>query len=272
MSHICRLISSALPDHPSIISFRSESEPTSHLDHKPNNHREVQWSDSTDVGDFVKSAARSNQFRIVIGSEDSSKRESRSIEVSVPSFERRTFYLNLRLNQIKAQLRRLDEIKGSCDSEAHRSARVLALGGLAMLMTYWVLIARLTFWDVGWEVMEPVSYLSGLSMVILGYLWYACNFLTLDFSSYMFPRFLHQGREVSYSSVLDRSVSARRQKLYQSEGFDLERWSDLLVEEKSIRREIKKIAEDYGIEWGNEKDESSTTFNKKEKDEEKGRR
>ena len=58
-------------------------------------------------------------------------------------------------------------------------------------------------------------------------------------------RFLYQGREVSYSSVLDRSVSARRQALYKARGFDIDRWADLITEAKGLRREISKIAEDY---------------------------
>ena len=76
--------------------------------------------------------------------------------------------------------------------------------------------------------MEPVTYLSGLTMVIIGYLW-----------------FLYQGREVSYSSVLQHSVSARREALYKARGLDVERWLDLIGERKALRREIGKIAEDY---------------------------
>lgn len=53
--------------------------------------------------------------------------------------------------------------------------------------------------------MEPVTYLSGLTTVICGYLY-----------------FLYQGREVSYSSVLSSSLSARRQTLYVSRGFDIQ--------------------------------------------------
>lgn len=76
-------------------------------------------------------------------------------------------------------------------------------------------------------------------------------------------RFLYQGREVSYSSVLDRSVNARREALYQSHGyvflfagdggglvlngcrFDIDRWIDLVGEAKQVKREIAKIAADY---------------------------
>lgn len=82
--------------------------------------------------------------------------------------------------------------------------------------------------------MEPITYLSGLSTVVCGYLW-----------------FLYRGREVSYSSLLDSSVSARREALYRSRGFDIEKWVDLHSSAKSLKREISMIAQDYedGGEW-----------------------
>ena len=61
-------------------------------------------------------------------------------------------------------------------------------------------------------------------------------------------RFLYQGREVSYSSVLDRSISTRRAQLYKSRGLDVDKWSEMVLEEKALRREVSKIAEDYGVE------------------------
>jgi calcium uniporter protein, mitochondrial len=76
--------------------------------------------------------------------------------------------------------------------------------------------------------MEPITYLSGLSTVILGYLW-----------------FLYQGREVSYSSVLHHSISARRNALYDTRGFDIDLWVDRMKEVKEIKREITRIKEDY---------------------------
>lgn len=60
---------------------------------------------------------------------------------------------------------------------------------------------------------------------------------------------------MSYSSVLHRSVSTRRQALYKSHGFDVERWADLINEEKALRKEISKIAEDYDQHRGKEQDE-----------------
>lgn len=62
-------------------------------------------------------------------------------------------------------------------------------------------------------------------------------------------RFLYQGREVSYSSVLSTSILSRRQALYAARGFDVQRWSDLMDERKTLRREIQKIAMDYEVGW-----------------------
>jgi calcium uniporter protein, mitochondrial len=64
-------------------------------------------------------------------------------------------------------------------------------------------------------------------------------------SSHDYPRFLYQGREVSYSSVLHRSISARREALYKSRGFDIDRWLELVGEAKEVRSEIGRIAQDY---------------------------
>ena len=68
-------------------------------------------------------------------------------------------------------------------------------------------------------------------------------------------RFLYQGREVSYSSVLNQSVSARRQTLYKARGLDIERWHDLVAEARALKKEIGGIARDYGEEWQNREED-----------------
>jgi len=155
-----------------------------------------------------------------------------TIHVKVPSFHDRTHFLRARLGVVSSQLEKMSTLKFSCDRDAHRSARRIALSGFAALITYWTAVARLTFWDLGWETMEPVTYLSGLSTVICGYLW-----------------FLYQGREVSYSSILSTSISARRNALYLARGLDIARHADLDDERQTLVREIHKIALDYDVGW-----------------------
>ena len=64
-----------------------------------------------------------------------------------------------------------------------------------------------------------------------------------------FRRFLYQGREVSYSSILSTSISARRQALYTTRGLDLQRYVDLVEEKRALTREVAKIAVDYDVGW-----------------------
>ncbi|TFK25400.1 hypothetical protein FA15DRAFT_668468 [Coprinopsis marcescibilis] len=249
LSHVGRLITLSLAPATPIVSFRSASA----------KGLAFQWSDSTDVGDFIRDAARSAHFSICITysanerlresflrqeharplpvNRDSSTREANFdddvvetvIQVDVPTFADRTQYIRRRLSKIERELHSLESIKRECDVEAHRGARRMAVTGFGMLVVYWASVARLTFWDYGWDVMEPVTYLSGLSTVVLGYLW-----------------FLYQGREVSYSSVLSQSISRRREILYHSKGLDLSRWEELVSERSALRKEIGRIAEDYG--------------------------
>ncbi|KAF8639158.1 hypothetical protein AX17_001646 [Amanita inopinata Kibby_2008] len=151
-----------------------------------------------------------------------------SLDIEVPTFADRTRFLRKRLAIVDGQLQKMESLKRKCDREAHHGARRVAIGIFGMLITYWAAVARLTFWDYGWDVMEPITYLSGLSTVICGYVW-----------------FLYQEREISYSSVLDRSISARRESLYKSRGLNIEKWLDLVGESKRLQKEIGRIAEEY---------------------------
>ncbi|CUA67595.1 Calcium uniporter protein 5, mitochondrial [Rhizoctonia solani] len=227
LSHVSRLILASLPPDTSpttSITFQS-------IPHQPKS-REIQWSDSTDIGDFVKEAAQNREFAITISPDPTKAKDEVRIHVLVPSFRDRTRFLRHRLQSVANEVSKLEKVKRDCDHIAHQSARRLALGGFAMLLVYFGAVARLTFWDFGWDIMEPVTYLSGLTWIICGYLW-----------------FLYQGREVSYSSLLKQSISTRRARLYESNGLDLDLWADLVTEEKQLKREIHKIADDYNIKW-----------------------
>ncbi|KAJ7454046.1 hypothetical protein B0H11DRAFT_2070131 [Mycena galericulata] len=223
LSHVSRLILASLAPATPTVFFRSAS----------SSGQQFQWSDSTDVGDFIRDAARSAKFSICIGYDPVSSTNTGDasevmLDVEVPTVADRTRFLRRRLEYIGRELKGMEDLKQACDREAHRGARRMATAGFGVLAVYWGTVARLTFWDYGWDVMEPITYLSGLSTVMAGYLW-----------------FLYQGREVSYSSVLDRSISARRETLYKARGFDIERWVDLVTEAKGLRSEIRRIAEDY---------------------------
>ncbi|KAG9239509.1 hypothetical protein BJ875DRAFT_436508 [Amylocarpus encephaloides] len=210
----------------------------------------VRWSSSTEIGDFIRDAARGKEFAIEI------EGTSKEIRVGVPSFKDRTHYLRIRLRKSSRKLADYASIKKECDHLAHRSAQRLAMGGFGVLSAWWGGCYYFTFLtDYGWDTMEPITYLAGLSTIMLGYLW-----------------FLYHNREVSYRSALNLTVSRRQNTLYEQRGFDLRKWEGLIEEANSLRREIKCIAEEYDVEWDEREDEGSGVVHEALKEERKKRR
>lgn len=198
--------------------------------------RFVRWSQATEVGDFIRDAARVREFIITI---EGAPAGLGQIRVTVPSFNERTYFLRMRLRKLSQRIQSIAEIKHKCDGLAHRGAQRVAIGGFGILATWWFTVYKLTFeTDLGWDAMEPVTYLVSLSTLMGGYLW-----------------FLYHNREISYKSALDFTVSARQRKLYQQHNIDLQLWESLIDEGKTIRREIKSIAAEYDAEWDERVDE-----------------
>ncbi|KAG0652949.1 Calcium uniporter [Hyphodiscus hymeniophilus] len=195
----------------------------------------VRWSSSTEIGDFIRDAARGKEFAVEI------EGASKEIRVGVPSFNDRTHYLRVRFRKTNKKLAQFAMIKKECDNLAHRSAQRIAMGGFGVLVTWWAAIYHFTFQtSYGWDTMEPITYLAGLSTIMLGYLW-----------------FLYHNREVSYQSALNLTVSRRQNALYQARGFDLRKWERLIEEANALRKEIKIVADEYDVEWDEKSDEIS---------------
>lgn len=213
----------------------------------------IRWSPSTEIGDFIRDASLGNIFTVSIEGRPA------PILVGVPSFKDRTFYLRMRLRKVSKRISSQAALKNECDTAAHKAAQRVAQGGFAILIGWWYLVYRMTFeTELGWDVMEPVTYLVGLSTFIGGYMW-----------------FLYHNREVSYRAAMHLTVSRRQDKLYRERGFDPKKWDHLVEEGNRLRREIKLVADEYDTEWdeseegGEEVKEALREERKKEKREKK---
>ena len=113
----------------------------------------VRWSASTEIGDFIRDAARGSEFAIEI--EGSPKPP---ILVGVPSFDDRTHYLRKRLRKLSREITSMAAIKTECDQAAFRGARRVAMGGFGLLVGWWYMVYWLTFQtSKGWDLAEPLT-------------------------------------------------------------------------------------------------------------------
>lgn len=112
----------------------------------------VRWSSSTEIGDFIRDAARGKEFAVEI------EGAPREIRVGVPSFNDRTYYLRTRMRKASGQILGMTKVKQECDIAAHKAGQRVATGGAVLLFGYWYVVYRLTFeTDLGWDTMEPVT-------------------------------------------------------------------------------------------------------------------
>lgn len=116
-------------------------------------HRKfVRWSSSTEIGDFIRDAARGQEFAIEI------EGAPEEIRVGVPSFNDRTYYLRMRLRKTAKHISEMADIKERCDKLAHKAAQQVAIAGFAGIVGWWGVVYYLTFQtELGWDVMEPVT-------------------------------------------------------------------------------------------------------------------
>lgn len=114
--------------------------------------RFVRWSSSTEIGDFIRDAARGKEFAVEI------EGAAREIRIGVPSFNDRTHYLRSRLRKTSSEIMAMAAVKKECDIAAHKGAQRVAIGGAGLLVGYWYVVYRLTFeTELGWDTMEPVT-------------------------------------------------------------------------------------------------------------------
>lgn len=93
----------------------------------------------------------------------------------------------------------------------------------------------LTAWSR--DLVEPITYLVGLTTIMGGYLW-----------------FLYISKDLSYKAAMNITVSRRQNALYEARGFDSQKWEQLVQEANALRREIKVIAVEYDVDWDEAKE------------------
>ncbi|KAK8024838.1 hypothetical protein PG990_002661 [Apiospora arundinis] len=199
----------------------------------PQEHKDwVRWSSSTEIGDFIRDAARGREFAIGITGHDT------ELRVGVPSFNDRTHYMRVRLRRMSQRIGELAKIKDDCDALAHRAAHRIAKAGFGALSAWWGAVYFLTFHtDLGWDMMEPVTYLAGLTTIMGGYLY-----------------FLFISKDLSYRAALNMTITRRQNTLYEARGFDPQKWEALVQDANGLRKEIKIVAEEYDVDYDETKD------------------
>jgi hypothetical protein len=116
-------------------------------------------------------------------------------------------------DQRRLELMALAQKKQEIDLKAHRQMRVVLWFGLVALTLQVLVFFRLTFWELSWDVMEPIAFFATAGGLICGYTY-----------------FLITSRDPSYQDFMQRLYHSRQRKLFRKQNFDIKRFKELQVQ------------------------------------------
>ncbi|CAH8306280.1 unnamed protein product [Eruca vesicaria subsp. sativa] len=118
--------------------------------------------------------------------------------------------LNPEDNTIRDEFDKLRGMKEEIDVLAHKQVRKILWCGLGYSVVQIGLFFRLTFWEFSWDVMEPITFFTTATGIIVGYAY-----------------FLMTSRDPTYQDFMKRLFLSRQRKLLKSRQFDVERFKEV---------------------------------------------
>lgn len=111
---------------------------------------------------------------------------------------------------MREELKNLQEKKEEIDVLAHRQVRRILWSGLGFGVCTISLFFRLTFWEFSWDVMEPITFFTTTTGLVIGYAY-----------------FLFTSRDPTYQDFMKRLFLSRQRKLYKRYRFDVDRFKEI---------------------------------------------
>ncbi|KAI9002289.1 hypothetical protein BC832DRAFT_112070 [Gaertneriomyces semiglobifer] len=157
--------------------------------------------------------------------------DDRKLKITYPTYEERAAPVLRELASVEEHLLPLEKSKAELDKTAHRHSTRIAWLGLAALCAQWGIMARLTWWEYSWDVMEPISYFLTTGAGILGYMFYVAT-----------------SKDYTYETLAALTVTKTQARLYRRAKLDLRRYMELRQQADKLRRKIDAIKQEYHVQ------------------------
>jgi len=123
------------------------------------------------------------------------------------------------LEQMKEEFLQLYSQKRELDNSAKRFGNIVIYTGLISLCIQWAIMARFTWWEFNWDIMEPITYFIKFGTGVLGYIY-----------------FTFTKREYTFGDLRDSVIHNRMFRNYIKNNFDVDRY--FLLEHRLQRYDV----------------------------------
>ncbi|XP_037084223.1 calcium uniporter protein, mitochondrial-like [Pollicipes pollicipes] len=128
------------------------------------------------------------------------------------------------LEDLKVQLEPMEKKKRDLEEACHRRTNVLTWVGLGLMGVQFGVLARLTWWEYSWDIMEPVTY-----FVTYGTAMAAYAYFVVTKQDYVLP------------DVKDRSFLLSFYKRSRKGGLDVRKYNDLKDAMYGLERDLRRL-------------------------------
>ncbi|XP_054885577.1 calcium uniporter protein, mitochondrial [Poeciliopsis prolifica] len=129
-----------------------------------------------------------------------------------------------RLEDLNSQLRPLEKVREELSKKAARRTTWVLWGGMAYMATQFGILARLTWWEYSWDIMEPVTY-----------------FITYGTAMAMYAYFVLTRQEYVYPDARDRQYLLFFHKGVKRTRFDIEKYNKLKDDIAEVELDLKRL-------------------------------
>uniref|UniRef100_A0A8C1SQE9 Calcium uniporter protein n=1 Tax=Cyprinus carpio TaxID=7962 RepID=A0A8C1SQE9_CYPCA len=129
-----------------------------------------------------------------------------------------------RLEDLNSQLQPLEKVKEELSKRAERRTTWVLWGGMAYMATQFGILARLTWWEYSWDIMEPVTY-----------------FITYGTAMAMYAYFVLTRQEYIYPDARDRQYLLFFHKGAKRTRFDIEKYNKLKDAIAEAELDLKRL-------------------------------
>ncbi|PIK50999.1 putative calcium uniporter protein, mitochondrial, partial [Apostichopus japonicus] len=132
--------------------------------------------------------------------------------------------LRKKMEKLQSELQPLEELKWELDQKAANRTNYLVWGGLGVMGLQFGLLARLTWWEYSWDIVEPITYFVtyGTALIMYGY-------FVLTKQEYLFP----EARDRQY--LLFFHKFAKRKQL------DVEKYNKLKHQVAQVEMDLERL-------------------------------
>nr|XP_054606159.1 calcium uniporter protein, mitochondrial isoform X2 [Nothobranchius furzeri] len=129
-----------------------------------------------------------------------------------------------RLEDLNSQLRPLEKVREELSRKAERRTTWVLWGGMAYMATQFGILARLTWWEYSWDIMEPVTY-----------------FITYGTAMAMYAYFVLTRQEYVYPDARDRQYLLFFHKGVKRTRFDVDKYNKLKDDIAEVELDLKRL-------------------------------